>query len=166
MTVRYEPFELLATLNRHEVRYIVIGGIAGNILGSPTITGDIDICYDRRRENLTHLVAALRELNAKPRLYPPGVPFILDEHTIRNGDTFTFETALGNFDCLATPSGTGGFDDLALRAAPFTIGTSVDVTVCALDDLIRMKTAAGRPKDLIELEYLNALKTTLEEDSL
>lgn len=159
----FDPLGALRALTRHGVRYVLIGGYAGTVRGWALITGDVDVCYARDTENLEHLAAALRELEA--RLRGPGVPddlpFVLDATTLRNGDTFTFETDLGNLDVLGTPSGTRGFDDLDASA------TSVDVEglvvrVTSLDDLIRMKRAAGRPKDLIQLEHLGALRDEIE----
>ena len=56
------------------------------------------------------------------------------------------------------PAGTNGFDELMANAEPFDLGEGLVVTVCSLDDLIRMKRAAGRPKDRIELEVLAAVR--------
>jgi hypothetical protein len=85
------------------------------------------------------------------------VPFVLDARTLRNGDSFTFDTDLGAFDVLATPSGTSGYQDLAAGAQRMDIG-GVEVDVVALDDLIRMKRAAGRVKDRLAVEELIALR--------
>jgi hypothetical protein len=59
---------------------------------------------------------------------------------------------------LATPSGTAGYDDLAANAAEAVLDDDLVVPVASLDDLIRMKRAAGRPKDRVELEILGALR--------
>ena len=85
------------------------------------------------------------------------VPFILDEKTFRLGDSFTFETALGNLDCLGTPSGTQGYDDLRAHAEEVDLGDGLRVWFTSLEDLIRMKQASARRKDLIELEVLRAV---------
>jgi hypothetical protein len=159
--ITYDPYVVIEALNRNGVEYIVIGGVAGNLLGSDVNTRDFDICYRRTPSNYPRLVAALREIGATLRGAPPGLPFILDEKTIRNGDSFTFDTTGGPFDCLGTPSGTRGYDDL------FAASTVVDlegrpVRVCSLDDLIRMKRTAGRTKDLFALEHLDALKKLIE----
>jgi hypothetical protein len=85
------------------------------------------------------------------------VPFLLDAATLRAGDSFTFVTDLGDVDFLGTPSGTGGYDDLRPGAETIDI-EGVEVLVSSLDDLMRMKRAAGRRKDLVELEILGALR--------
>lgn len=164
MTVHdFDALRALRALVGHGVRFIVIGGIAGRAWGSPTITNDLDICYERSRQNHRALAAALRELKATLRGAPDGLPFILDERTIAMGDSFTFETVAGSLDCLGTPSGTAGYADLVKNAKEIDLDDDLRVAVCSLDDLIRMKTAAARPKDRIEVEILAAVKEEREK---
>lgn len=159
MTIDFDPLAALRMLVGHGVRFVLIGGYAGTMHGWALITGDLDICYARDAENLERLAAALNDLGA--RLRGPGVPgdlpFILDATTLRLGDSLTFETDLGNLDILETPSGTSGFEDLIASAATVDLEGLV-ISVASLDDLIRMKRAAGRPKDLLQLEHLGALR--------
>jgi hypothetical protein len=157
----FDPLSLLETLHRHGVRFVVVGGIAGRLLGSPTVTRDLDICYARDAPNLRALAAALADLHPRLRGVEPGLPFRPDARTLRAGDSFTLQTDAGDLDLLGTPAGTDGYADLA-RAATLTDLGGVQVLVAAVDDLIRMKRAAGRPKDLIEVEVLGALRDELE----
>jgi hypothetical protein len=106
----------------------------------------------------------LRELHAELRGATPGLPFPLDWRTFEMGDHFTFTTEVGDVDCLATPSGTAGYPDLAANAVEIDLG-GITVRISALDDLIRMKRAAGRPKDRIELEVLGALRDELDRQA-
>lgn len=154
----FDAGALVRVLHRHQVEFVVIGGIAGQLWGSPMITQDLDICYAREKTNLENLAAALRELNAKLRGVKEDVPFKLDARTLFNGDSFTFTTDVGALDCLATPSGTSGYTDLKQAAEPLPVGGGLKVWVCSLDDLIRMKRAAGRSKDLRAIEELGALR--------
>lgn len=149
--------QMLAALTDGGTRFIVIGAVAGRILGSPSMTRDLDICYARDRENLEALAAVLVGLNARLRGVTDEVPFRLDARTLAAGGSFTFVTDLGDLDILGTPSGTQGFDDLARDAEHVEIDGR-EILVASLDDLIRMKRAAGRPKDLIEIEVLGALR--------
>lgn len=157
MTARFDPLEILRTLDRHGVTFVLIGGVAARLHGSPSLTVDLDICYDRRRENLERLAAALIELGAKLRGVDDDVPFLLDARTLAAGSNFTFTTTAGPFDVLGSPAGIQGYDELAANAEQMDIG-GVVVPVADLDDLIRMKLAAGRPKDRIEAEILGALR--------
>jgi hypothetical protein len=158
----FDPERLLTVLDRHEVAYMVIGGIAGIAYGSPTLTADLDICYQRTRPNMAALANALRELGAELKGAEPGLPFQLDARTLELGDRFTFETDAGGFDCLGTPDGTTGYDDLIRDAVVLEV-FGHKVQFASLDDLIRMKRAAGRSKDLIELEVLGALREEIDE---
>ncbi len=154
---RFDAAAIVRVLHRHDVVFVVIGGIAGQLWGSPTITQDLDICYSREKVNLEHLAAALRELHAKLRGVKGAVPFLLDARTLAAGDSFTFVTDLGDLDCLATPTGTNGYDDLKQAAEQVELAGRKTL-VTSVDDLIRMKRAAGRAKDRIEVEILGAVR--------
>jgi hypothetical protein len=157
---RFDPLVALATLSRHGVRFVLIGGFAGALRGSPLLTGDLDICHEAEPSNLERLAAALRELDAHLRGAPHDIPFLLDARTLRAGDHFTFSTNVGPLDCLATPAGTAGFGDLDARATDVDL-EGLTVRVASIDDLIRMKRAAGRPQDLVAIEWLTALRDEL-----
>lgn len=159
--MKFDPIRILQTLARHKVQFVLIGGQAAIAHGSPSVTFDLDICYQRSPQNLERLASALKERSARLRGVEDDVPFILDAKTIEMGDHFTFETDAGSFDCLGTPSGVNGYEDLASAASPVDFD-GMSVLVASLDDLIRMKQAAGRPKDLIEVEVLGALRDELE----
>lgn len=158
----FDPIGALQTLQRHGVRFVIIGGFAGRIWGSPTMTNDVDICYDRDPANLERLAAALSELHARLRGVDDDVPFLMEAITLAKGQNLTFATDLGPVDVLGLPAGVKEFNELAVNAATFDLGDGVVVQVCDLDDLIRMKRAAGRPKDRIELEILSAVREERE----
>jgi hypothetical protein len=157
----FNPAAVIARLNRHGVRYVVIGGLAAVLRGSPSITQDVDVCYDRDHENLERLAGALNEAHPALRGGSPGMRFVIDARALGLGDTFTLTTDDGPVDILATPSGTRGYPDLAANADLMeAFGESF--LVAGLEDLIRMKRASGRPKDRIELEILGALREEIE----
>jgi hypothetical protein len=156
----FEPVSILHALLDRGVRFVLIGGLAGAIRGSPVITGDVDICHARDRGNLARLAEALGSLRARLRGAPPEAPFRLDVAALEAGDHFTFATDLGALDCLGTPAGTDGFADLDASATDEALDGIV-VRVAALEDLIRMKRAAGRRQDLIAVEWLEALRDEL-----
>jgi hypothetical protein len=158
----FDPLTALRTLLDHQVRFVLIGGYAGALRGSPIITGGVDICYARDDPNLERLAEALRSLDARLRGAPPGVPFQLDARTLRAGDHFTFSTSVGALDILGAPSVTKGFADLNANATDEVVD-GLTIRVAAIEDLIRMKRAAGRPIDLIALEWLSAVRDEIED---
>ena len=160
----FQPEALIRLLGRHGVRYVVIGGLAAITHGAPIITRDIDLCYERDQQNLERLAEALSEVNAELRGAEPGLPFRLDAQTLARGDAFTFGTDVGWVDIMATPAGTAGYDELARTADGYEL-FGHRVLVASLDDLIRMKRAAGRPKDLLALEELGALREEIDRQA-
>jgi hypothetical protein len=151
----------MRALVEHGVRFVLIGGYAAALRGSPMMTGDIDICPFRDRRNLDRLAEALQSLHARLRGAPADAPFLLDGRTLEAGDHFTFATDAGPMDCLVTPAGTDGFLDLDASATDEDLDGLV-VRVASLDDLIRMKRAADRPQDRIAVEWLSALRDELD----
>ena len=159
---RFDPVHILHRLQAHGVRFVLIGGLAAKAHGSPTLTVDIDICYARDRDNLERLAAVLPELGAVLRGAPADLPFHPDRRTLERGDTFTLTTAYGDLDILGTPSGVAGFEELNANADEAKLDEALVVRVASLDDLMRMKRAAGRPKDRVELEILGALRDEID----
>lgn len=157
----FDPIAGLRALVEHGVRFVLIGGYAAALRGSPMMTGDVDICQARDRKNLDRLADALQSLHARLRGAPADIPFLLDGRTLEAGDRFTFATDAGPMDCLGTPAGTDGFVDLDASATDEDLDGLV-VRVASLDDLIRMKRAAGRPQDRIAVEWLSALRDELD----
>lgn len=158
----YQPDEVVRLLGRHGVRYVLIGGLAAVTRGASLVTQDVDVCQAPDKDNLTRLADALHEVHATLRGANPSLPFRLDAGTLANGDAFTFTTDLGAVDLLATPPGTEGYNDLARTADAFEL-FGQRVLVASIDDLIRMKRAAGRTKDLLAVEELGALRDELDK---
>ena len=145
-------------LDTHNVRYVVIGGIAAVLFGSPYPTKDLDICPDADRSNLKNLAAALRDLEAREWDPHKGefVDRIWNEESLTVDKTWFLGTRFVRLDVLFTPAGTQGFSDLKKRHVVIDVaGKGVPVT--ALEDLIRMKEAAARERDLQQVPTLRKL---------
>jgi predicted nucleotidyltransferase len=153
----FDPLAALRALRNAGVEFVLIGGVAARLHGSPSLTRDVDICHARDVANLERLADLLRELHARLRGVDDEVPFQPDARTLQAGGSFTFSTDVGDLDLLAIPAGVSGFDELA-RSADMVDLDGITVRVAALDDLIRMKRAAGRAKDRAEVEILSALR--------
>lgn len=149
--------EIYRALNEGGVRCILIGGGAAIFHGSPRLTLDVDVVYERSRENMERIVACLAPLQPYLRGAPPGLPFQLDLQTLRNGLNFTLLTTLGALDILGEVAGGGTYDALL----PHTIevdAMGVRFRCVNLDKLIELKRAAGRPKDLEPIAELEGLR--------
>ena len=148
---------LLRALSEEGVDFVVIGGIAAVAHGSPQFTRDLDIAYAGDDANLERLGKALIRLGATLRGVTDDVPFVPDGRTLRHVRVLTLITPDGPLDILAEPDGSGGYARLRANAITATV-EGVDVRIAGLEDLIAMKKAAGRPKDRIYLEELEAIR--------
>jgi len=156
--------EIFACLGRHKVSYVVIGGLAAVLHGSPLPTLDVDICPSREPGSLEGLAAALREMDARIRTpdSPEGLRFACDAQFLGSLRLVNLVTRFGDLDVAFEPSGTTGFSDLEPRAVVMTI-KEMELRVAALGDLIRSKEAASRPKDQRSLPLLRLLLEEVEK---
>jgi len=146
----------LRVLSEGQVEFIVVGGVAARAHGSARLTNDLDVVYNRTPENLRRLTAALAAHSPYLRGAPPGLPFRLDEETLRRGLNFTLTTSFGDLDLLGEITGGGGHDALAAHSTVVP-AFGLEVRCLNLDRLIQTKRAAGRPKDLEAIAELEAL---------
>ncbi len=148
--------ELLRVLFQVGVEFIIVGGAAAIAHGSAMLTQDLDIVYNRSRENIERVVAALVPYKPYLRGAPPGLPFDWSARTVRNGLNFTLSTSLGAIDILGEITGGGGYQELLPHSSHIKLyGT--ECLCLDLETLIETKRAAGRPKDLNAIAELEAL---------
>ncbi len=162
---RFQPDEILAALVRHGVRHVVIGGLAATLHGSPVLTSDADICPARDRDNLERLAAALRELGARIRTQgvPEGLRFDSSAAFLSRIEVaLNLTTPFGDLDLSFCPAGTTGFEDLNAKAVAIPL-RGLAIPVAALEDVIRSKEAANRPKDQMALPTLKLLLRRVKE---
>ncbi len=164
---RFQPEEILRTLERYRVRYVLIGGVAATLHGSPLPTRDADVCPSPEDANLDRLAAALRDMGSRVRSpdTPEGIPFACDAAFLRQMKMLNLTTRFGDLDLSFEPSGTGGYEDLASRAVRFDLGQDLVVPAAALEDVIRSKEAANREKDRQALPALRLLLEKIRERS-
>ena len=153
--------ELLAALRDADVHFVLIGGLAAQVHGSPSLTLDVDVCHSLEREDLDRLAGCLRDLAAFRRDMPAGVDAPLDVRALSASGVLTLRTRHGDLDLLANPDPSFDYPTLAAGSIRAEI-LGVEIAVASLDDLMAMKRAAGRPKDLIELEILGALREEID----
>jgi len=145
---------LIEALTDHDLRFVIIGGVAERLLGSPRVTDGFDICAATSRANLARLAAVLNELEAHTRSHDT------ERWNARSFGLYTsiaLVTSLGFLDVWFRPDGTNGYDDLIQKAVDVDIAGTI-VKVAHIDDILRNKQAIGGPKYLSHLPLLRELK--------
>lgn len=148
---------ILRKLTARGVDFVVIGGIAAVLQGSARNTFDLDVCFATDAANLMALGASLIELEARLKGIGEDVPFVLDMDTLRRVEVLTLQTRLGELDVLAYPAGAPRYERLRRNADRYDLG-GFSVLVASVDDLIAMKQAASRPKDLADVDELEVIR--------
>jgi len=164
--VDFRPEALLERLDAAGVQFVMIGGLAAQAHGSPSATFDLDVVPSWDRANLEKVAQVLADVDADREGVADGGPSLppLDARTLLAGAVFTLQTRYGRFDLLSNPDPGLDYGVLARTAVTFDLD-GLRVKVASLEDLITMKRAAGRPKDLVELEILGALREELDRGS-
>lgn len=152
------PLAIFRALNHHEVEYMVIGGVAVQAYGHVRTTQDVDILVAPDDRNLERLAAALGRLRARLK----GVDAHLldvdltDPAQLREGANFGLATRAGGLDVwtdAAELKGARSWEEMSSRAVSAEVAGE-RIPFVDRDDLIRMKHAAGREKDLEDIAAL------------
>jgi hypothetical protein len=150
---------LISLLVVNEIDFIIVGGAAATAHGSARLTLDLDIVYSRDNFNLDRIVRALEPIQPYLRGAPPGLPFEWSVETLKKGLNFTLITTLGALDLLGEIVGGGSYEELKSQTIKIEVA-GVECSCLSLERLIKVKRAAGRPKDL---EAIAELEKILEE---
>lgn len=152
------PARILDVLVRHEVDFVLIGGLAAVAHGSPLLTRDVDITPEESPANLDRLADALRALDARIRHpdIPEGLPFACDATSLAGAIFWNLTTAFGDLDISFTPAATTGYSGLVAESVPFAI-LGVTIQLASLEAVVRSKAAANRDKDRRALPVLREL---------
>lgn len=148
--------EILRRLTDAEVQFIVVGGLALGAWGVVRGTKDVDVVVAPDSENLDRVaamaVAARGHVHASES-FLSSAPSIAAQ--LRAGEQVAIETKLGRLDIVQGLDGVPSYEELRSRATETEV-LGVSVAVCSVEDLREMKRAAGRTRDLADLEDLNA----------
>jgi hypothetical protein len=148
--------QILSVLQEAGVKFVVIGGAAMYARGSPHLTRDLDICYERSSQNLEGIARALAPHHPHLRGAPADLPFVLDARSLARGMNFTLDTDLGELDLLGEVAGLGQYPEVAKYSSPILVAGRPCDTL-SIRGLILAKRAAGRPRDLEAVRELEAL---------
>jgi hypothetical protein len=153
------PLELLAALRAHGVEFVVIGGFSLAAHGYVRGTKDVDIVPAPDSENLRRLAAALADLEAEIDLAEDfdaaELGIAPDADGLAFGGNWVLRTRLGRLDVMQDVPGVKGYDELWHGAVNYRPGDlDHDILFAGIDDLIRMKLAAGREQDRVDIAAL------------
>jgi hypothetical protein len=163
----FDPRRLCEVLNDEGVSYVVVGGFATVIHGSPLPTSDVDIVPDRAADNLDRLSRALVGLAARLRTADGPVETPLDAGFLAAMPfMLNLTTDCGDLDIAFEPAGPlHGFEEWNRDAEDVEIAPGLVIRVATLDAVIDSKRAAGRPKDERALPYLESLRDESKRQS-
>lgn len=152
---------ILRTLAKHQVDFVVVGGVCAVLHGAPVATFDLDLVHSRAPGNLTRLLTALEALDAyyrgqgERRIKPDLSHLATPGHQL-------LMTSAGPLDLLGEIGRGRGYDELIRRTTQIQIGDNLTVFLLDLDLLITTKEEIARDKDKA---VLAVLRRTLEEKS-
>lgn len=146
---------ILEVLTRHEVDFIVVGGVSATLGGVALQTFDLDVVHALNDENAGRLALALEELDAwfrthpKTRLKPVRSQLALPGHAL-------LMTRCGPLDLLGRIVGGRGYEELLPDSHALDLGLQRPVRVLSLEALLTLKLELGREKDLAAVALLRA----------
>jgi hypothetical protein len=141
--------EFVASLNEHNVRYLVIGGWAAGFHGYPRFTKDIDVLIDRTDRN----AAATRDAIYDFFKGRPPESIDAQDDLMNPEQVLQLGMPPNRIDLLSQVPGIDDFDAAWGRRAHGSIGRS-KASFAGLEDLLASKRAAGRPQDLADVAML------------
>jgi len=151
---RFDPYAILAALERESVTYIIIGALARVLHGADEITRGIDFTVSTREENLRRLDLALEHINARRA---DGRQPSLQRTDFEAEPVIPLRSDHGELKIVPIPEGTRGYDDLRRAATREPIGQGLRPSVASPGDLARMLSALGRERDIPNLLAMRRL---------
>jgi hypothetical protein len=158
---RPEPLDaqrIFEELARHEVDYVLVGGLAAQTHGNTRMTNDVDVVPAPDPQNLDRLAGALNALDA--RVLNPGYEDLeIDATMLPRATIWQLATPYGDIDVLHDAPGAAPYPELRERALLISLDEA-RVAVAGRDDLIRMKLARDRPIDRADVAALTDPEVT------
>jgi predicted nucleotidyltransferase len=159
--------QVLAKLNAHQVRYLVVGGVAVVLHGHLRTTADLDLVVELAPENAARAIVALRELGFRPHAPVSAEGFAdpevraswIEDKGLTVFSLWSDQTRGVEVDLFVKEP--FDFAQAYSRAIRVSLD-STNTTVVSLEDLVALKLASGRPLDLADVDALRALTATKE----
>jgi predicted nucleotidyltransferase len=148
---------ILTKLLDDNVRFVLVGAVAGLAQGMTRATYDVDVCYWRHPDNIAQLCRSLQPLQPRLRMRPAPSDFQLDVDTVQQLRDLPLETDLGDVDLLAEVAGLGSYEALLNQSEEVQL-FGRQIRVLTLEALILAKQTVGRPQDLADVAALEAIR--------
>lgn len=163
----FEP--IIEALNRNEVRYVVVGGVAVVLHGHARLTADLDLAVDLSRAEAKKAIDTLVGIGLRPRAPVEPSGFADPETRARwiaeqGMQVFSMwdpANPMRSVDLFA--DNPVDFEELWARSELLPL-LATTVRVASIPDLIRLKRLAGRPEDLLDIEALEAIMERRQGD--
>ena len=155
---------VLEHLSQEGVEFVIVGGVAARLHGSHRLTHDLDLVPRLDESSWARLIDAIWELDVRPRI-PESRERIADLTNIKTWITeknmiaLSFRSDAGETEIDLLVAESVSFEKLKRNAVSISLERST-FYVASIDDLIEMKSKAGRPQDLLDIETLNRLKAS------
>ena len=155
-------FEIFEALGDAGVRYLVVGGVAVVLHGHPRFTADLDLVVGLERDNVLEALGALERLGYRPRAPVQASDFAdaaVRRAWIEEKGLTVFSLCSQRFPATEIDlfvEEPFPFEDAFARGVRVRLG-GTEVVVAAIEDLIALKRQAGRPRDLEDVEALEAI---------
>ncbi len=155
--------EIFREFEQKDVRYLIVGGMAVNLYGYLRLTIDLDLMVDLSDENLSKIINVMERLGYIPKVPVNPHEFISKEKRdewIRNKGAivFTFIDPKAPFKVidifLVNPI---DFEEAYTNKKVMKI-KGISINIASIDDLIKMKSACGRPRDIEDIDHLMRIK--------
>lgn len=160
-SAQFDLIALLDALDMEHVEFIVVGGVAAALHGSPRMTFDLDIVPHASPVNAERLARALARLRAvvrdpAERALPVTIDLLLATMRSPQGGQLRVGTDSGPIDVLWRLHDGRGYAEL-LAHSVMRSDDERSILVVDLPELVEIKRAAGRPQDLLDVESLEAI---------
>jgi hypothetical protein len=154
-----DTLEFIRLLQKHQVQYIIVGGEAVIFHGHARFTGDVDFFYSIDDENTDRLFRALSEF------WDGDVPGLREAGDLRQpGYVIQFGRPPNRIDLLSSVDGLTFLEAWETRVPVEIADKEIRTAMLSIEKLMQNKRAAGRPKDLDDLVFLEG-KTSSERKS-
>lgn len=159
---------IIPELEREQIKYLAIGGVAVNLYGYNRVTNDFDIILSFDKENISKFVKLMHNLGFRPRVEVDAIELAEPEKREfwkreKNMKVFSFINPNNEQEVIDVMIQDYINYEEAVKNSKLMKDENISVPVVSIDDLIRLKEISGRGRDLADLKILRKLKERSDE---